>query len=360
MFGMYDTLDTEIARMPAMSYGLDRVYDQLMEDLKIYNGVNASLYNEFCDRGTDNLEGYGAVTVGAMQELDEEGIADPQKSVSPANIGYPLKRYGFGRTFTQNFLKRAAVADVKSAFNNAQLAYEATWKLKFRTALFYPTNSTWVDKFGKVPTLSLPVKAFYNADSFPVAIGPEGQSFTASTHTHYHYADSTVLTEALVTSMVSNLREHNGMGNGVVINIPSSAETAVRAFVGFTAVIDPGVAQSIADTIAKGTLTFATTTNRKIGRWNGADVWVREWVPDGASTGWVHVYSAGSPGRKPLYIRDSDVEPVGLFPEYEEGKFGMNFRQWTAYFGIAPKNRMNSVLGYWASGAAAYVAPTLS
>lgn len=361
MFGIYDNLDTEIARMPVVSYGEDRVYEQLMEDLAIYNRVNAQLDAAYCDRGTDLLDGAGAVQIGVMQELDAEGVADPQKGQKPANLGWPLRKFGHGHSFTAAFLKRAAMKDINSAFSNAQLAHQATWKLALRTALFYPTNSSWRDQHGPNPNLTLPVKASYNADGFPVAIGPEGQTFDADTHTHYAYVDSTTLTEALVSACVDNLREHNGMGELVQISIPSgAAETAMRTFVGFERMQYPGLITSIAETRAMGTLSMETTTNRRIGMWNGCEVWVREWVPSASSTGWIHVYSAGAKTVKPLYIRESDADPPGMFPEYELGKFGLNFKHFASYFGIAFRNRQNSVLGYWASGAAAYVAPTLT
>ncbi len=361
MFGIYDNLDTEIARMPVMSYGEDRVYEQLIEDLAIYNRVNAQLDEAYCAHGTDLLDGAGAVTIGVMQELDAEGVADPQKGQAPANIGWPLRKFGHGTGFTAAFLKRAAMKDIDSALRNAQLAHQATWKLALRTALFYPTHTTWRDQHGASPTLSLPGKASYNADGFPVAIGPEGQTFNADTHTHYAYVDSTTLTEALVSSCVDNLREHNGMGELVQISIPTgAAETAMRTFVGFERLQYPGVITSIAETRAIGTLSMATTTNRLIGMWNGCEVWVREWVPSASNTGWIHVFSAGAKSIKPLYVRESDVYPAGLFPEYELNKFGFDFKSLVAYFGISFRNRQNSVLGYWASGAAAYVAPTLT
>src|SRR5690606_11592257 len=99
----------------------------------------------------------------------------------------------------------------------------------FKRAIYTPTNSTFFDEL-TAPQAELAVKAFLNADSSGIPEGPNGESFDASTHTHY--SAEAALTAAGLKASIATVIEH-GHGGQLVTAIAASNEATVRALSGF-------------------------------------------------------------------------------------------------------------------------------
>ena len=190
-------------------------------------------------------------------------------------------------------MKTATPADIAQKQLNAQKAHKMEIERQIKLAVFGATNYDFVDHL--VDNVTLPVKRFVNADSAIIPNGPNGETFTASSHTHFTYATPMVV--ANLTAMITNVIEH-GHGGKIILAINIAQEAAVRLMAGFQPLYDVRVRQAYDVAVPNQALDMSRIDNREIGILGAAEVWVKSWVP----ANYQFCYDAAD-SRKPLFFR---------------------------------------------------------
>ena len=335
-------------------FGLQTIDEILQRDLVVYNQITAEVVADLDDITTDRQRIYGTsatYTLGQDSDEFDPGVAQkaPQTGVT---CGFPLKKYVYAIGWTRDWFLSNTPADLAEAVLGIQRADTRTILRDIRNALFGGVNATVFDRF-EPPQINLAVKALVNADSADIPNGPNGETFTGSSHTHYDYLDGTAPTAASLTALIEDVVEH-GHGDGVRLYINRAAEAAVRALTGFTAYADPRMVYRSSDTPG-ASLDITRIDNRAIGLFGAAEVWVKPWIP----AGYVFCYSAGSP--KPLVMRQPRAgQLTGLRVAARLEDYPLYADQMEHYMGFGVWNRTNGAVLFYGSGASAYVAPTFS
>lgn len=353
--GTYTVADLQqITDQTAASFGLDAIAATLRNDLAAFNAVLDSMVSELATPTTERQENYGASDDSEdMQRADEFDRGVAVKLGAVATVGYPLYKYQRGVGWTHDYMLQNTPAQIANTVIGIQQRYSRATRRELQLALFSPTNVTVRDSF-VAPQIDLAVKRLVNADSQPIPNGPNGEVFDAATHTHYDWLNSTAPTEAALLAAINDVVEH-GHGGQVRLNINQAAETAVRGMASFVAYFAGSLNPASTTITADGTLDTTRQTNRPIGVLNGAEVWVRSWVP----AGYVLTYDTADP-MKPLAYRQHPIAAArGLRIVAQNADYPLYSEMLAGYFGFGVKTRTNGHVLYYASGAAAYVAPTL-
>lgn len=355
-YGTHAVIDTlaSINNTNVAAYGEDRVFAEIQAALDAHNRMTDEMLGDFVERSTDRQRRYGGTDSMAMDELDEYGRADAQKITAGATVGFPLRKYGLSLQWTRNYLREATPAELAAATIAAMDADVKAIQREVKRALFLSTNVTFVDRL--VDGISLAVKRLVNADSQPIPLGPNGESFTAASHTHYLYTAGVSLAAADLTALVLAIREHAASGQ-VVVNINAAQEAAVRALTGFQAITPVFVTPATSAAAVVEAYDTGNIGDRKIGYFgpNYAEVWVKPWVP----AGYLHAWNSGGPA--PLVMRTRNANTGALELVYEDEVHPLRAKGWEREFGVGVWNRTNGAALYIDTGAAgAYVAPTIS
>jgi hypothetical protein len=105
---------------------------------------------------------------------------------------------------------------------------------QIKKAFFNPLNNlTYKDKL--VDGVTLPIRAFLNADGTEIPPDPYGQAFTAGTHTHYLGTASFIA--ANLSSLITAIREHYNVGS-IQVNINQGQESGCSRFHRFSGFVD--------------------------------------------------------------------------------------------------------------------------
>ncbi len=184
-------------------------------------------------------------------------------------------------------------------------------------------------------------------------MGPNGEAFDASTHTHY--LANSGLTTASLDALIDTVREHFDSGE-VRLVINAAQESAVRGLSGFDRYLDARVQPAFTTQSALGGLDIANTQNRAIGIYNGAEVWVKPW----AIPSYILCYrrQGGEFGRKVLAYRHSVHNDGNLMILSQKRDYPLEAEQMGREFGIGVQDRIGAAVLFTASGT--YAAPTLS
>jgi len=343
-----------ITTQTAVDYGLVPIRDILQRDLDAYNMVVDDMLMELAEPSTDRERIYGASTSGEMLESDEfdRGLAVGPSAGS--NVGFPLRKFVKNIGWTRDYMLQATPAQIANTMLAVQGMHTRALRRDLQNAIFGSANYTIRDRF-QAPQIDLAVKRLVNADSAAIPNGPNGETFTASTHTHYDYLDGTSPTAASLTALIEDVVEH-GHGARIYLNINRAAETAVRALTGFTAYPDPRLTLGTQANQPGERLDITRLDNRAIGLFGAAEVWVRSWVP----AGYVFAYDAGTT-LKPLVYRQHPVASIrGLRIVAQLDDYPLYAEVMDSYFGFGVWTRTNGAVLYYASGAVAYVVPTFS
>jgi hypothetical protein len=221
------------------------------------------------------------------------GTPDAQKVTAGSNVGFPLRLYGGSLQWTRKAFQNMMASEFAAQVTGMMDADKNVVIRQIKRAIYTPTNTTFADRL--VDGVSLPVKALVNADSAPIPLGPNGEVFNAASHTHYLFTASFVA--ANLSSLISTVTEHYGNGN-IIVCINQADEAAVRAFTGFVAYIDPRLMNLTTAITARDSLdNLVNIYNRRIGLYQGAEIWVKPWVV----AGYPFCYLEGQP--KPLVMR---------------------------------------------------------
>lgn len=321
----------------------------LQRELDAHNALTNDFVNGLADPVTDRIQMVGSGESTEFMEADEFARVPTQKPSVGANFGLPMLKYDYATGWTQSYFEMASVADFARKAIQTQMADLANLLREAKRAIYLPTNYSIVDEY-QTPAATLAVKRLANADSFAIPMGPNGQTFTASSHTHYLAEAS--LSAAGLLAAVATVREHF-IGAAIEIDINSADEAGVSALTGFKAFTEPAV-QLGTGQVATQRLDLANTGNRAIGRFAEATVWVKPWAIDNFA-----LVRVVTPGLKPLGFRQP-IEPRrrGLRLMANLNTHPLHADYFSRLFGFGVKNRVAAaVLDF---GNASYTAPTIS
>lgn len=346
-YGTLATIDTLASSQQTVAeFGEDNAFQAIDAALAAHNRIMDDLVATYAQRTTERLGRYGGLDTMHMDELDEYGRPDAQKITAGSNVGFPLRLFGGSLQWTRKYFQNTQAKELAAQVTGMMTADSRRFIYELKRALFLPTNVTFVDRL--IDNVELPVKRLVNADSAPIPLGPNGETFTASSHTHYLGTGSFVA--ANLTSLINTIVEHFATG-GVRVFINSAQEAAVRAFTGFTAYTDPRLINQTAGVIGAANLDMMNMNNRAIGIFGAAEVWVKPWVPasyvmavhDGSAP--VLAYRTRNGGGTLELVADDELHPLRA-------------RSWEREFGIAVQNRVGAAV--LKTDNATYSAPTLT
>lgn len=336
-FGTNTTLDTLAAHSTTtvVQFGEDRAYDAIEQAFRVHNAIMDEVMADLVERTTDRLRRYGGVDSMVMEPLDQFGRPDAQKISAGSNVGFPLRKHGASLQWTRSALEEMTVgqllANMRAMFDADVVA--VTTELK--RALFFATNYTFADVL--VDNVDLAVKRLLNADSAPIPLGPWGEAFTASSHTHYLARAGGAWANTDLSALIDTVIEHFGSGQALVY-INKAQEAAVKAFSGFTAYLDPRLVPSQSSTHAAKTLDVMDMNNRAIGLYDEAEVWVKPWVPANYAFAWV----LGQP--KPLVFREKTAGKGNLRMVANDELHPLRAESFEREFGVGVWTRTNGAV----------------
>ncbi len=338
-----------IRDVSAIELGLDAIVRSLTADLAIHNRLTADMIGIFADVSSDIRRRYGVGSTIRMSETDEFGRAHTQKAVTGSDVNFPLRGFQSAIGWTADFFRYKSVADMATTQQAAEAGHVLEIRTQMQKAIYGSSNYTFNDY--RATKTDLAIKRFVNADGAPIPNGPNGETFNASTHTHY--LGSATLTDTAAAALVATVVEHHQDGQPRVF-INSADEAGWRALTNFKAYVDTRL--TLPDNASNPTVRLNPfrTNDRPIGLYGAAEVWVKPW----AIANYAVCMDVSEGVAKPLVAR---VRPGGstglrvagtnvLFPlqaEYMEAEFG--FGVWT---------RTNGAVLYHAN--ATYADPTIS
>lgn len=339
----------EIRFRSPLQLGLNTIAPVLARDLAIHTDLTTNMVSTFSEITDDYRRVYGTSDALEMIEADEFSRAHTQKGRTGSEVAFPMRGYQQAIGWTHDFFKRATVADMAQSQIAAQKGHIIKIRTQMQKAMYVSANYSFIDY--RDTKVSLPVKRFLNADGADIPDGPQGQTFTASTHTHY--LATAAVANSDVTALIRTVLEHHSDGQPVML-INQADETTVRALTGFTPYIDSRLTLNANANQPNKRVNPFTTDNRPIGLFGAAEVWVKPW----ALASYYLVVDLATSAPRPLVCRvrrgekkvaltlaaKLDIAP--LYAEYMESEF--DFGVWT---------RTNGAILY--TGGGAYVDPTL-
>jgi hypothetical protein len=349
--GTYDISTLLRARFPftnSGSFSFAEVTRVLQADIAAHNAVVTSMLADLCEVTTDRQRVYGSSSAGEMIEVDEYGRAPTQVALPGATVAFPLRKFQYALGWTNTFLKAAQVADIAKMTQEAEAAHLRAVVTALKQAIFRAANYTFSDFL--VDKVSLAVKRFVNADSAPIPNGPNGEVFVPASHTHYLAAAGAFATAAELKTQVDHVIEH-GHGGMVKLNINRANEAAVRLLSGFTPYVEANLRIPDSTSIATGVnLDTSRLDNRAIGKFEGAEVWVKSWVPANYS----FAYDSASP-LKPLAYRQRETASLqGLRIAAEFDTFPLQAQYMEAEYGVGALERTNGSVMFLTANGGAY------
>jgi hypothetical protein len=352
VFGTLAVLDTlASAQQTVVQYGEDRAFEQIDAARQAHNAQMREMLVGLVEMSTDRQRRYGSQDAMVMEEVDEFGRGQAQKIAAGVTVGFPLRLYDITVQWTRKYMQNATTRELAAQWAAAADADILRVIREVKRGVFLPTNYSFSDRL--VDRVDLAVKALVNADGASIPLGPSGTSFNGATHTHYLYTAGVALAAADLTSLIDTVIEHYAAGE-VIVWIAKAQEAAVRLLTGFTAYLDTRIVPASTTQTATGSLNVMNPTNRAIGLYGGAEIWVKPWMP----AGYLFAYNGGvSP---PLVYRERSTAQGDLSIAAEDEAYPLRARTLEREFGIGVWNRTNGAVLFIDAGAAgAYVAPTL-
>lgn len=354
-FGTLATLD-DLADIDAsvLEFGEETLANRVAQALQIHNAAMDEAVRDFAIVTSSYQLPYGVADDMEMQELDQFGSPDVQKSAAGGAVGLPLRFYGIAVQWNRHFLLNTPVATLARQFDNAAAADRRNVVRRIRQRLLTATNTT--DYRDLLQTrLTYDIQALLNADGMSIPNGPNGETFTAGSHSHYN-AEATLSAAGLLTAL-EDVTEH-GVSGDVVIYIARADEAAVRLLNGFTPYVDARIRPASDTEVAIGNFDATNPTDRAIGIFEGAEVQVKPWVP----ADYQIVFSRG--GEKPLAIRTrsgtlaGDAYGGGFGQLFEDEDHPLRARGLGREFGVGVNARHAAAINY--SGGGTYVVPAIA
>lgn len=349
--GTYDISTLLATRFQSVAdFGLDTIQRVLEADIAAHNTIVNDMVGGMCEVTTDRQRRYGTSTSGEMVEVDEYGRSATQVARPGATVGFPLKMFQFAIGWTEKWFQNHTPADMAIAVQNAQKAHLRRVQTEIKKSIFLSANYTFTDFL--VDNVDLSVKRFLNADSSSIPDGPNGETFTGSSHTHYLARAGGALASTDVKSAVDHVVEH-GHGGMVKIAISRTDESTWRTLMGTGNLYpDPRMIYRATDTPGS-TLDVTRIDNRAIGIYQGAEVWVKPWAIANYAFAW------DEDGPKPLAFRQRNSSGLqGLRVASALSTYPLVAEYMEAEFGLGVWERTNGVVLYY--GDTTYADPSIS
>jgi hypothetical protein len=321
---------------PASEFGFDNIMATIEAQTAYVNAEVTAMLSQFCEQTTKPKAIWGKTSPSMFTEVNDDlGGASGKQTQPGIEMHVPLRKFVGKTGWTSEFLKRAMVSQVATAFLDIQSGYWKRMLAELQYAFYKVALYTYVDKWGDGTTLSY-VRPFAIADSTAVPDAPDGTSFDSSTHTHYKGYSSS-LTYDDIDAVITNVAEHGHTGLGLYVNNSNVATLAALAstkFVPIThAVLVP--ATSADATLSRDDPANQDRNNRLAGYWDGVPVFTRPWAIS-------DIYACIATGGrvKPLKWR-VDVAPgtQGLVRGEQYGMHPLTAQEYSAYYGFAPFER---------------------
>lgn len=350
--GTYDLSSLLSVRYSSVAeFGVDTIRRTLEADLAAHNQIVREMLADMAEFTTDLQRKYGSSASNDMVEVDEYGRAPTKKVATGSTVGFPLKLFQFPVGWTNKWMETATPADLAQITLDAEKAHMRAIQKQIKLAILLSANYTWTDTLASGVDLS--VRRFVNADSLAIPDGPNGETFTASSHTHYLARAGASLAATDVTGAINTVVEH-GFGGAVRFAINRTDEATVRALSGFTAYVDPRLVMGTGSNQPGQRLDITRLDNRAIGILGAAEVWVKPWVPANYGVVW----DAANP-NKPLAFRQRTATSLqGLRIAAEIPAYPLTAQYMEAEFGIGVWTRTNGAVLYW--GDTTYADPTIA
>jgi hypothetical protein len=329
-----------------IDFGREDVFGVLRDYFAAVNAMINEQITMFAARTTERAVGLGGPANMTAVYTDEYGVADAQKLGGPSIIGFPLRKHQVALQWTYQWMRKHTPQDMAAQAQAAAVADAQKVQSALRTAIFTPTNTTFTDRLRD--NMALPVKALANADSFPIPPSPNGDTFNAATHTHYLGTTNAQPTPADISALILNVTEHRSSGklylfvpqafaNYVIANrVATYTEFAIAPF------DDQTYATTL--TLARRPMNAVNQANRIIGMYQGAEVWVKPWVP----TGVIWAFIDGP--VKPLAMRipdDLGGDNGDFRPIFSDQDLPLECEVMEREYGFAIRNRVAAaVLSY--------------
>lgn len=314
-------------------FGLDNTFEAVGNQLTAHNRIVEEMISDLVEPTTFEMDRLGGVDTMTMEDADELTVPRAQKITAGANLGYPLLSTVIAVQWSESWFKMHTVAELAGQMDAVMTADLRRVRRDILRAFFYSANYTHVDYLSR--GLSLAVKRLINADSFPIPSGPNGEVFDASSHTHYLARAGGSWASTDLDALINTIREHFETGE-VRVYINQAQEAAVRAFTGFVAYVDPRVIAANSSVNSNyRTLDSIQIYNRPIGIYNGAEVWVKPWVPAN------YVFCWNAEAQKPLKWRWDPAYGRDLAPILDWNQHPWQAKGYRRVFGVGVYARHN-------------------
>lgn len=340
-----DLLATQNATIAEVGEG--DVFAAINTALTVWNRTMQEKLGALVEFTTDRIRSFGGPDSMQLQQLDEFGTPNPQKVTAGVNLGFPLRRYGGAVQWTRHYFQNRTPAELAANYTALETADARAIDLEIRRALFVPTNYTFIDVLTN--RYSLDVKALLNADGAAIPMDPNGGTYDGATHTHYLATASFVV--ANLQSLIDTVLEHHP-GGGVMVYINRAQEAAIRAFTGFYPYYDSRVDVGANAARARGNLDMGQPTNRAIGVFDAAEIWVKPWIPAG------YLFAWNPTAPKPLAYRRRNNGSGNFALEYDDESHPLRAQVLAREFGVGVWTRTNGAVLY--TGGGTYAAPSLN
>lgn len=363
LYGSLSLFDQGQLSQTVVNFGEQRAFEILSANLAAHNRAVDEMIAEFADVTTDQQRNFGSGVTGEMVDADEYAAPEAQKrQVSSTAVGFPLRQKQYGLQWTNLWMQTHTVADLEKEYVAGRTADIKAIHQAVRQALFTPTNNTaYIDR--RVDNLPYTIRALLNGDGQAIPLGPNLEVFPGS-HTHYLTSGQTYVTAAQATALINTVVEHGHTGGGqvrVYINRADegdkdTANSGWRALPGFAPYTDTRLIQpDNAAAYARGDLSFVNLYNRAIGIYQGAEIWVKPWVPQG----YAFAFDRLTP-QKPLGFRVRAGTTLGQLQIVAEwaDHYPLRAQAMAREFGIGVWTRSNGAVLQNTAGA--YTAPTIN
>lgn len=358
-----------------IDFGIQNVYGPIRAYLAAYNALLADQLGTLAQKTVERVKGTGGPVSMIATYTDEGGLPDAQKIGNPSIMGYPLRKHTVTVQWTAQWMMNATPAEAAAQAIAARVADLQKVQFALRKAIFTPTNTTFTDILRD--NMPIPVKAFANADGYPIPPAPNGFVFNPSTHTHYMGTTGTggtTLVAADVDALLANVLEHVN-GGQLYLYVSQDVESTMNAGRFATPSTFPlyspkAYVEQILPTnqgfFNEGQLAQSQPFNRITGRYRDAIVYVKPWMPFGT----LFAFVAGD--EKPVAFRiRATLDGQGRYNTDMTGGDNGDFRMvlqnidvpltcqiWEREYGFGVQNRVAAAT--MAVGSSTYTMPNIT
>jgi hypothetical protein len=349
----------DAAESRIIDFGVENLVQPLTDALAAHNAQVQNMMSDLVSPTTERTGTYGVEQDASMEEVDEFGEVRTQKAQARGKVAWPMRKRQIATGWTRDYFIRATVQDMIEKQVLMQRGHVNALRRGIRDTLFGPTNFDAIERFAtEAVGETLAVKRLLNADGDPIPINRNAQSFNGATHSHYDATTSTSgagLNTALI-ALIDDVVEHDH-GGALRVYINRAQEATVKALSDFAPYVEAGIIPGTANNRADGVLDMSRLDNRPIGRFHGAEVWTKPWMP----AEYYFAFDASDP-RKPLRMRvPPERQLQGLYIDSDTELFLLYARHMSSLFGFGAWTRTNGAI-LWANAGSGgvYTAPTFT